>query len=196
MPVAKKDERSVLNSEFISIVDPSDIELCKNVNLKINEDESSLELPKKGTKALRWMFNCSKADTLIVGGPKSKRWTFYKLKENGSLAKIYKASAPKKLELSSLKNWLRKKLGYDGIVLARQGNFILAGLMSRAKNKNIQALLLKNSKGKLYIRGKKGAALLQLVNTIDGYGLFEVVINSDDVKDFDYSKVLFNTKNS
>ena len=189
-----KNKAQIINSDFISFINPKDIEMCDRVNYNLARKESSFKLPRSGNQALLWHLKCSMADTIIVGGPKTKRWTFYKLDKDGKLVKIYKASAPKKLELSALKSWFKSKLGYDGIVLAKKGNFLLAGLVNKAKSKKAQALLLKSSNDKFYIRGKKGAALLQLVSTTDGFALFEIIINNDNVKDLEYAKVVFNVK--
>ena len=102
------------------------------------------------------------------------------MKGKKSLSTIYNSKKPTKAGLSS---WLRKSLGYDAVVLDKNGSFILAGLVSKISKKSkksgterLQGLLLKNTQKKFYVRSKKGAALLQLLNTYKGYGLCEVVV--------------------
>ena len=193
MPIEKKNENDVLNMNFLSIISPEDLAFCAKVNQKLTK-KSSYKLPERGNDALEAYFKCSQADTIIAGGPKEKRWTFYKPSETEGVKKVYKAKGPASLEEGAILDWLKSKLGFDGIVLAKEGDFVLAGLMSEVKNTKIQALLLKDSQDKFKIRGKKGAALLQLLKVKNGYGLFEIVIESSKVKDAKYSKVLFNVK--
>ena len=101
-----------------------------------------------------------------------KKWSFYKTKGKAKIATIYKASGPKKLTPSAISSWLRKNLGYDAVVLSKEGQFMLAGLVSKVRNKKLQGLLLKNTDKKYYVRGKEGAALLQLLKTSNGYAMF------------------------
>lgn len=194
MPITQKDSLGLVQAQFISVINPNDITMCSKLNVEIAKEGSSFELSKEGPAALSDFFKCSKADTIIVGGPKVKRWTFYKAKDTKKIVKIYKTAGPKTLTPSAISRWLRKTLGYDAVVLAKEGPFILAGLTSEAKNKRLQGLLLKNTQRKFYVRGKEGAALLQLLKTYKGYGMFEVVIEKDDLSKIKYSKVLFNAK--
>ena len=53
---------------------------------------------------------------------------------------------------------------------------------------------MKKTQNKYYVRGKEGAALLQLLKASNGYALFEIVIEKDDLSKVKYSKVLFNAK--
>ena len=194
MPIKQKDPLDLINAEFISVVNPNDIDMCSKLNVEITKSKSSFKLSTKGPAALADFFKCSKADTIIVGGPKVKKWSFYKTKGKGKIATIYKASGPKKLTPSAISSWLRKTLGYDAVVLSKEGQFMLAGLVSKVRNKKLQGLLLKNTDNKYYVRGKEGAALLQLLKTSNGYAMFEVVIEKDDLSKAQYSKVLFNAK--
>ena len=66
--------------EFISLINPSDIKVCGKLNFKIGKDKSDIEIPSKGIKSLLRYFECSKADTIVVGGPKIKKWSFFKMK--------------------------------------------------------------------------------------------------------------------
>ncbi len=76
-------------------------------------------------------------------------------------------------------------LGYDGVVLAEKGSFILVGsLKSSLQKERLQGILLENSSDEWIIEGKSkstasvknsGAALLQLDNANGGFGVFRLL---------------------
>ena len=126
MPVVQKDPSELMNLGFLSIISPRDLELCSKLNLSLSkQSQKTFELNKKGPKALEDYFKCSKADTIIAGGPTVKRWTFYKSDDNDDVVKVHKAKGPESLSVDAITDWLREKLGFDGVVLAKEGNFIL-----------------------------------------------------------------------
>ena len=81
-------------------------------------------------------------------------------------------------------------LGYDGVVLAQKGSFILVGSLKSSLNKeHLQGMLLENSSDEWIIEGKSkstasvkksGAALLQLDNAYGGFGVFRLIAQKTD----------------
>lgn len=91
-----------------------------------------------------------------------------------------------------------ESLGYDGVVLAKRGDFLLiATTEKRLQKENLQGLLISGSSQRRTLdkSRRKGAGLLSLLNTWHGYGVFqEVAVSTQTSKSEIGSKILLESK--
>ena len=64
MPIKQKDPLDLINAEFISVVNPNDIDMCSKLNVEIIKSKSSFKLSTRPS-CFSDFFKCSKADTLL-----------------------------------------------------------------------------------------------------------------------------------
>ncbi len=76
-----------------------------------------------------------------------------------------------------LLGFLRDKLGYDAVVLAEKGPFILVGFILSPEEEG-QGLLLRDSEKNIIVDSKKaqGKVLLQVLKIKGGYGVMEILL--------------------
>ncbi len=87
--------------------------------------------------------------------------------------------APKTTDMAALDRWILDAVGYDGVVLDQQGDRLLVrGDTVRLRGEKAQGLLLENSASKLVLgpNDKKGAALIQKVESDSEHAIFQVVV--------------------
>lgn len=100
----------------------------------------------------------------------------------------------KNMDARKLFDRLLVALGYDGVVLDVNGDFLLVGTFdARLRKKDLQGLLIKDSKGKILIKSdsaKEGAALLTLVGQYGGYAVFQSVIGVESSSQMIGQKVI------
>jgi hypothetical protein len=91
--------------------------------------------------------------------------------------------------------WLTKKLGYDAVVVAVRGNWLLAALLTKRSELG-QGLLLSDSQSQWVIPAKKGqgGAFLQLAQLEGCHALLEVLVTRNNNSALPGMKILFEAR--
>ncbi|MEY4631617.1 MAG: hypothetical protein RIQ81_1737 [Pseudomonadota bacterium] len=141
---------------------------------KINSGDSA----KKGAAAIvaNLVFSDVKSSSAAV---------FYndgiKLRKLGSVKSYSGDASP-----ASLVQWTFQSLGYDGVILAVKGSYVLAGGPATIlKGDKIQALAIRGSEKSMALLTNKrsGAGLLELEKSSDGYAIFRILALAKDAKE-------------
>lgn len=147
-------------------------------DIKINGAASS-----KGD-ALVALQKTTNADTVILA-PANGDWKFLRA-VGGKRETLYSAKPPKSTEPPDIAAWILSTLGWDGVVLAQQGEFLLVGSSAKILSQpQIQALAVTDSLDKFALKKdqRKGAGLLSLSENKDGTGVFDVVFLGQGIKE-------------
>lgn len=103
-------------------------------------------------------------------------WTVFKLSGDHPIVAA-QLKGPPSFAVEDLYRWISTALGYDGLVLDRRGEYYLvAAATSYLRKPDLQALALKSSHNKLYIKAgeRSGTALLSMVRKSGYFGVFKV----------------------
>ncbi len=124
-----------------------------SVLLEASEADSVLWMHKKGDWQL-YQNRDGKPEILISRPPRSGR------------------------DAEDVHKWLLDGLGYEGVIIDKQDNFLLVGNLANITKSDTQALLLKNSADKFTMANakKEGGGLLQLANHFEGFAMFELLL--------------------
>ena len=148
----------------------------------------------KISKSAEWVTGILKQMPIDrVGFVEANKVHVYFLRDGKVKQKVLNSKKPIKWKKG---HWFRKKLGYDGVVLARKGSFLLIESFYPFKT-DAQALSLTDSKKKFNVinRKKRGSALIQLLSKDGFVGVFEIVVaDSKGDKISPGTKVLLGTK--
>lgn len=129
------------------------------------------------SKGLPGVFNITGADTVVfVKGKK----VFISGDEGKTIIETkIKANDFQKVNLKVLADGVLSGLGYDGVILGVNDEYVLVGSTEkRLKRVNLQALAITASQAKWSMgeTQKKGASLLSLVNRSGPYAVFQLVV--------------------
>lgn len=166
------DREDVEKLTYLRVADPQSVAW----NYKLNEEIYAEKEP------IAALLLASGADTVLVASEKGK-WEFVRLKD-GKPEVLVSAPAPKGSKASDLAKWLPGALGWDGVVLAEKGEFLLVGSTSQILvTPEIQALGVSASEGSFALASdRQGAGLLSLSEKDGGYGVFDVVFLAQELK--------------
>jgi len=166
------DIEDVEKLTYLRVADPQSVAW----NYKLNEETYAEKEP------LAALLLASGADTVLVA-PEKGKWELVQLKD-GKPEVLVTAPAPKGSRASDLAKWLPGALGWDGVVLAEKGEFLLVGSTSQILvTPEIQALAVSGSAGNFALAAdRQGAGLLSLSEKEGGYGVFDVVFLAQDLK--------------
>lgn len=150
------------------------------------------KFPQKKRKTfIKTAFSSLPIDVIVEVGKKRSR--IYQLQTNEKLkSKKLEGRARK----TSLSKWYRKQLGFDGVVLAAKGEFLLIQGLKKLK-KDSQAVSLVGSENRLLVKDNnaKASSLIQLVKSKGAIGIFEVLLKDKKGTDIGPgTKVLFGSK--
>jgi len=155
-----------------------------HVKEKAKQDKSKpIETPKeveKGNKLLDLdsLLKTFDADVFVQApSDQSKEWITFRIVNNAKEI-LAKEKSPTSFNTESLYRWLAKSFGYDGVVLAKKGEYLLVGSSTVFfKKKNIQAMAFRDSEKKFSLRPseREGMGLLTLVKKSGSYGIFKVL---------------------
>ena len=97
--------------------------------------------------------------------------------------KVKKLKIKKKGKKVASVSWFIKKLGYDGMILDRKGDFLLVSTL-KPQTSYGQALTLRNSHKKIRFSKKsnKGSALIQFIEGKGTISVFEILIKDEKSK--------------
>ena len=155
----------------------------------------SLNGPEK-VKGVSGAFALTGADSLVVlSGEKP---TLVGEGGKSTLSIKLKTKDPSKFDVKSLAELILSTVGYDGVILASAGDYVLVGSTERRlKRVNLQGLAIADSQDKwaLSASQRKGKSLLSLVNRNGSYGVFQLVMGGDNVAALEPgTKVLLESK--
>ncbi len=123
------------------------------------------------------------ADVYVnASSDQSKEWVAFRIANNEQEI-ISKEKAPTSYNVEVLYRWLAKAFGYDGVILDKQGDYLLVGSATLFfKKKSIQALAFKGSHNKFSLRPseREGMGLLTLVKRSGAYAIFKVLFLGKD----------------
>lgn len=139
---------------------------------------AKVEKPSRGKDAtLLSAMQAARADTILIVD--AGQWRLRSRNKQG-LQDIAAAPAAQSISSESVRAWLVKQLGYDGVVLDRRGDYLLVGSLVKFDKKEIQALLLKDSARTPIIESRKaeGAALAQLLRQDGSVAVFQVIVGA------------------
>lgn len=119
----------------------------------------------------------TRADVVLM--VQGKQWRLLRA-DKGRLKEIVAAPAGTSTDAEGVRAWLANQLEYDGMVLARRGNFLLIGSFIELTRNDVQALLLKNSHRTSRVTGQKteGVGLVQLASRDGFVGVFQMIVGS------------------
>lgn len=149
---------------LLSVVSKKDLQW----NLKINQESSKSDLIKK-------IIKLSHANTIFELNDKSSSMHFRNTKE------VILGMGEKEAYANPSKFWSSfiQSLGYDGMILDRRDQFVLAVLFDKkTDSSNKQAIVYENSQHTFFAEKKNASSLLQAVRQNDYFTIFEVVLGS------------------
>jgi hypothetical protein len=129
-----------------------------------------------GQNSLQVAQELTHADTVVLA-PEKGDWKILRVKD-GKRVQLASAKPAKSAKPADLMDWLPEALGWDGVVLAQSGDFLLVGsTKSLLAQPEIQALAVSSSEKKLILNPgeREGAGLLSLRETTAGLAVFDIV---------------------
>jgi hypothetical protein len=173
------DGKEIREQSFLTLVNPDQIAWSYRMNASQGGRLGPLETDKVPTRVLLFL-KLTGAD-MVVHCPQedvSKTGCMLYAASGDELRRVNTMSIPGGENADAARVWLRERLGYDAVVLARQGEYALVGGMASFPREGLQALALRGSERRLMIRGqtRDGLAVLQLVRQSGPWGVFKVVL--------------------
>jgi len=147
-------------------------------DMKLNHDAISKLNP------FQVVLRLTQADTVVLAPPKGD-WQFLRPGKHGERQVIAKVKPPQSTKPEDVVAWLSTTLGWDGVVLAQKGDFLLVGSTTQIlSTAQVQALAVSNSSTKFLLKQdeRKGAGLLSLSETKGGIGIFDIVFLGAGIK--------------
>jgi hypothetical protein len=126
------------------------------------------------------------ADTIVVAPSKGPWRILWSGKSGATEETVATAPRPKTTDAPALAAWVQTTLGWDGVVLARRGPFLLVGSTAAIlATPGAQALAVAASAERFHLTSdsRQGAGLLSLTESAAGYGVFDVVFLGEDGAD-------------
>jgi hypothetical protein len=145
----------------------------------------------KDVKALRRLIQ---PDIFVL--PADKAWQL-QLRGKQEMVQLQWTPDSDKTFVKGLTDSISKTLGYDGIVLAQKGNFLLIGSTSGMLEKeDLQGLVLGGSEKSAAITDNSftGSALISKISQDHGFGLFSLLASSSAQKIAPGTKIILEKK--
>jgi hypothetical protein len=145
---------------------------------------------------MRDLFKVADVDTIILTSEKPN-WQFIRI-HNGQPNTVLKVAPPTNTKSeASIAQWLSQNMGFDAVVLAKNGRFVLATAPKKMLQLNLQALAVNDSEERITMVGveKEGKALLELVDIYEEYGVFKVATFGKEKSNIEYGTKLILQKN-
>lgn len=122
--------------------------------------------------------------TYYLFAPKTGKIVFGKRNDDGVIVEMFGGKVSKPRDWTAIFAWIQKKYGWDGIILAVEGNQLIAAGPAAYFQKDIQALAIAGSQRAdvLVNTERSGAGLLSLVQAKNGFALFESVFVDESSK--------------
>jgi hypothetical protein len=124
------------------------------------------------------------ADT-VIHAPAKGDWKFLRVAGKKRVT-AHSAKPPKGKTPEDIASWILSSLGWDGVVLAQNGDFLLVGSSAKILSQpQIQALAVTDSGDKFALKKdqRKGAGLLSLSENKEGVGVFDIVFLGQGIKE-------------
>ncbi len=156
-------------------------ESSAKLSSKLNQDSGA-----KPSKARQESLASTYSANVIFAGVKGKTPILYtndgkRLRKIGPVMPYKGDKSP-----NSILTWIYQCLGYDGIILARKGPYVIVGgPASTLSREKIQALAIRGSESHMALLDKKrsGISLLELQISKGGYGIFKILALAKDSKE-------------
>ena len=161
------------------------LRLCRNTDLSLGMTLNKKVL-REGDNKLEWnmlnIYNACLVRTAVL--MEGEDWKLVHKVGNKTTVEYEGKPVKGKLGPKKLNSFIRKAIGYDGVILDVKGDFVLVGGFGDLMKKQVQALVLKDSAKRLIAPvGKKkreGEAILQLVSQEGPYAVFKTLLSSNE----------------
>jgi hypothetical protein len=143
-----------------------------------------LNAPATATGTARQKLEKLTDATYYLFAPKTGKIVFAKRNDDGVIVEMFSGKVGKSRDWPVVFAWIQKKYGWDGIILAVEGNQMVAAGPAAYFQKDVQALAIAGSERTdvLTESERSGAGLLSLVESKNGFALFESVFMDESSK--------------
>ena len=126
-------------------------------------------------------FRFTSADTIIYAPAGAEHWSFYRPDPKLGAKKEFMVKGPEQANADAIKQWIIAKIGYNGVLLAQDNNYVLVA-MYKELQEGASAMLVQGSEGTLRIKKSElaGSALRRRLDCHRGVCVFEVMIQAMD----------------
>ena len=175
------DRETFTEGTYFDLIDARESETVFRLNRRGEDIQDYVNEGNKPEDLFTSAFRFTNADTIIWASPESEHWIFYRPDAQLVAKKEFMIKGPEQKDAGAVKKWLVEKLGYNGVLLAREDNLMLVATYADAKESG-SAMLVKESAGLLRVKKSQsaGAALLQRRDCYRNVCVFEVMIKGAD----------------
>ena len=175
------DSEKFAEGTYFDLIEGREMEMASRLNRRGGGSQDYQPTGGKPEELFAAAFRFTHADTIIYAAPQSEHWIFYRPDPQLGAKKEFMIKGPEQKDAPAVKKWLIEKLGYNGVLLARQDNLLLVATYSDAGGSQ-SAMLVKESDGLLRIKKSQGAgsALLQRRDCYRNMCVFEIVIKTTE----------------
>lgn len=162
---------------FLKAASKKDLDYFFALNKKTtNTQEKEAPAARTAESWLSILLDASEADSVLWMHKKGDWQLYHQIRDGKPQVLITRPGTEDSAE--GVHKWLLNALGYEGVIIDKQNNFLLIGNLANITKKDTQALLLKNSADKFSMATakKEGSGLLQLANHFEGFAMFELLL--------------------
>ena len=170
------DSESFSNDSFFDLIEGREAEYCDLLNQRTDATDAT-----PSQKSLEVMFAAafrySQADTILYAPLESEHWSFYRPDPQLGAKKEFMVKGPEQRDADAIKKWIIAKIGYGGVLLAQDKNYLLVGMYQKL-GEGGSAMLVLDSDGMLRIKKSQmaGSALLRRRDCYRNVCVFEILI--------------------
>lgn len=171
------DDSSLPVISNISSEEIKGLSYFKLVNLDSYSWDLKLNAPALKGLSTKAILEKTTSANFYLFKPQRGSVVFAKRNSSGRIEEMFSAKAKDSMSNEVLFSWIQKKLGWDGVVLAVDGNQFVVGAPASFLKEEAQALAISGSATSdvLDPGERKGSGLLGLVQIKGGFGLFESI---------------------
>ena len=164
-------------NSFLDLIEGRETELCSLLNQRSDTLQDYHPPGDKLEQMFAAAFRFTPTDTIIYAPPDSEHWSIYRREAGLGVKKEFMVKGPDETTADAIKKWIIAKLGYSGVLMAQDGNYLLAA-MYRELPEGGTAMLVLNSDNAFRIKKSQeaGSALLRRLDCHHNMCVFEILI--------------------